>query len=332
MRYTNSCLVLLMICSVMVLSSCGKTDQTTKKKSDSQVVAIVNGDEITIHQVNNQLAQMGQMDQAQAKLASKKVLASLVEQQLLKQQALDAKLDIDPRVQQAIEASKDQFLAQAYLAQLIEKAPKASSSEIDVFYKAHPELFENRRIFRLQEMVIDVSKDKSAEAETSLKAIKDINQIASWVKNNNYIFTVNSNVKAAEQLPSDLLKKLQVLKDGELLQVPVGKTLSIIHIAASQNAPISREKAKPMIEQYFFNQNKTSLAKKEMVALNEKAKIEFSGAFADMKKSDLINSDQAKSSSDNQSPSDKKAEDKTSQNKDKPSNAPSAIDKGLSGL
>ena len=332
MRYTNGGLVLLLVCSAVVLASCGKKDQSSSKKPDSQVVAIVNGDEITIHQVNNQMAQMGQLDKSQAKLASKQVLAALVEQQLLKQQALNAKLDIDPRVQQAIESSKDQFLAQAYLEQLMQKAPKPSSSEIDAFYKEHPELFENRLIYRLQELVVDVSKDKSAEAETNLKELKDINQIVKWIKDNNYVFTVNSNVKAAEQLPTALLKKLQVLKDGEVLQVPTGNTLNVIQIAASQTSPITRTKATPIIEQYFLNQNKKTLAKKEMIALNEKAKIEFSGAFAYMKKSDLDKPDSPKEVAGSQPVAEVKAEAKPSQKNSKPDTGSSAIDKGLSGL
>ena len=57
-----------------------------------------------------------------------------------------------------------------------------------------------------------------------------------------------------------------------------------MHVAASQSAPITREKAAPIIEQYFLNQNKAAMAKKEMAALNDKANIEFIGAFADMKK------------------------------------------------
>lgn len=332
MRHTNSGLVLLIICSAMVLASCGKKDQAASKKSDSQVVAIVNGDEITIHQVNNQMAQMGPLDKAQAKTASKQVLAALVEQQLLKQQALNSKLDIDPRVQQAIEASKDQFLAQAYLEQLMQKAPKPSSSEIDTFYKSHPELFENRRIFRLQELVVDVSKDKSAEAETNLKSLKDINQIVKWIKDNNYVFTVNSNVKAAEQLPTALLVKLQALKDGEVLQVPTGNTLNVIQIAASQISPITRTKATPIIEQYFLNQNKKTLAKKEMITLNEKAKIEFSGVFSDMKKSDLEKPDSAKENAAKQPVAEVKAEVKSNQKDAKSDAGSSAVNKGLSGL
>ena len=91
-------------------------------------------------------------------------------------------------------------------------------------------------------------------------------------------------MRAAEQLPLDFLKKLQPLKDGDLIALSNDRSVSIVHLAASQTAPITREKAAPIIEQYFLNQNKAALAKKEMAALNDKAKVEFIGAFADMKK------------------------------------------------
>jgi EpsD family peptidyl-prolyl cis-trans isomerase len=336
MRLTNQYWLVLLIAASLVLAGCNKKSQADSKKSNSQVVAMVNGDEITIHQVNFQLGRMGQMNEAQAKLAAKQVLTSLVGQQLLKQQALDSKLDRDPMVLQALESTKDQLLAQAYLEKLMAKAPKPSTSEIDSFYKEHPELFEKRRVFRLQELVVNISKDKFAETAASLQAIKGINEIATWLKDKNYIFTVNSNVKAAEQLPLEVLKKLQLLKDGEVLLLPTDKSFNIIQIAASETAPIARAKATPIIEQYFLNQNKTSLAKKEMVALNEKANIEFIGAFSDMKKSELINSDAAKAGAETNAPPEasaqsKPAEDKSSQTAKSTAN-PSSIDKGLSGL
>jgi EpsD family peptidyl-prolyl cis-trans isomerase len=287
MRVTNQYLLLLLISSAIVSTGCGKKDEPEAKKSETQVVAKVNSDEISIHQVNYQLSRMGQMNEAQSKAAAKQILARLVDQQLLKQQALEAKLDRDPRILQVLESSKNEILAQAYLEQLMSKAAKPSTTEIDTFYNEHPELFENRRVFRLQELVVDVKKDKYAEVESSLKSIKGINEIATWLKDNNYPFTANSNVRAAEQLPLELLKKMQALKVGDVVLVPTERSLNIVHIAASQSAPIARDKATPIIEQYFMNQNKTNLAKKEMADLNAKAKVEFVGAFADMKKAEL---------------------------------------------
>lgn len=332
MRLTNQFLFLLLIGSSVVLTSCGKKDEATSKKSDTQVVAMVNGDEITIHQVNFQLQRMGQMSEAQGKAAAKQVLARLVEMQLLKQKAIETKLDKDPAVLQAMESSKDQMLAQAYLEKLLSKTPKTSTAEIDTFYKEHPELFENRRVFRLQELVVSVNKDKFAETETSLKGIKGINEIATWLKDKNLPFTINSNVKAAEQLPLELLKKLQVLKDGEVLIVTTATGLNVVHIAASQVVPITRAKATPVIEQYFFNLNKTKLAKQEMLALNEKAKIEFVGAFKDMKKSELTQPEAVQPAPEQAKVETETASPTASKKSDKQNASAASIEKGLSGL
>jgi EpsD family peptidyl-prolyl cis-trans isomerase len=337
MRLPAHLLFLLLIATTITLSACGKKGEASAKKSDTQVVAIVNGDEITIHQVNFQLSRMGQMNEAQAKEASKKVLAKLVELQLLKQQSIEQKLDKNPGLLQALEASKDQMLAQAYLETMMAKAPKPSSSEIDQFYKDHPELFENRRVFRLQEIVVNIDQSKFAETQASLKDIKGITEIAAWLKGKNYPFSANAAVKEAETLPSDMLKKLQVLKDGEILIVPAQGALHVINLAASQTVPITRTKATPIIEQYFLNQNKAKLAKKEMTALNEKAKIEFIGTFAEMKKADLINPNTIAANDAATSAVDVKADaakplDSASQKTSKSNASTSSIDKGLSGL
>jgi len=294
MPFKNMYLLTLIIALSLTIGACHKkNDQVGATKSDTQVVAKVNGDEITIYQVNYQLNRLGQMSETQAKVAAKQILANLVEQQLLKQQALDSKLDTDPNLLQAMESTKTQLLGQAYLETIMAKAPKPSEAEIDTFYKDHPELFSNRRVFRLQELVVSVNKekfkDKFAEAEVALKSMKDIKDVVNWVKGKNYLFTVNSNVKAAEQLPQELLIKLQGLKDGEILFVPKDDSLNILQIVSSETIPIAKAKATPIIEQYFLNQNRSNLVKKEVIGLNDKAKVEFLGVFSTMKKSDLLN-------------------------------------------
>ncbi|PPD56907.1 MAG: peptidyl-prolyl cis-trans isomerase, EpsD family [Methylotenera sp.] len=286
MRVQNQYVLLALFGVLLTLSACGDKNKT-EAKGGTQVVAKVNGDEISIHQINfqlNRLAQSKGLTEAQSKDAAKQILARLVDQQLLKQQATETKLDRDPRILQAVEASKNEILAQAYLEQMLSKAAKPSITQVDAFYKERPELFENRRVFRLQELAINVTKDKHAEIAEKVATTKNINEIAAWLKEKNYPFNANSNVRAAEQLPLDFLKKLQPLKDGDLIAVSNENSVSIVHLAASQSMPITREKATPVIEQYFLNQNKAALAKKEMAALNEKANIEFIGAFADMKK------------------------------------------------
>lgn len=317
--------VLLM---TVTLVACGDKSGESKK-SDTQVVAKVNGDEISIHQVNLQLGRVGKVDEAQSKAISQQIVAKLVDQQLLKQKALQEKLDRDPRVLQILEASKSEILAQAYLEKVSTKAKKPTTAEIDAFYTEHPELFEKRRLFKLQELVVQASPDKFAEIEAGVKDIKNINEVANWLKEHQFQFTANSNVRAAEQLPSNLLKVLQPLSDGELLMVKTDRALNVVHLAASQSQPIARDKATPVIEQYFLNLNKTNLIKDEVKALKDQAKIEYVGAFADMSK--LASQPSAKvteQASKGVLPS-ATAEPATKTGETK---ASSAIDKGLSGL
>jgi EpsD family peptidyl-prolyl cis-trans isomerase len=342
-------LVLLLIASALTLTACGNKDKekTETSKASTQVVAKVNGDEISIHQINFQLGRLtqqnqAQMNEAQNKEAAKQILTRLVDQQLLIQKAVESKLDRDPRVLQALEASKNEILAQAYLEQLMTKAEKPSSAKIDTFYKENPELFEKRRVFRLQELIVDVDQAKHAEIEANIKSMKGINDIANYLKSKNYPFNANSNVRAAEQLPLALLKKIQPLKDGEFVAIPSGKALNIVHLAASQSKPIDRDKAAPIIEQYFMNQNKATLAKVEMADLNKKAKVEFVGAFADMKKDVVENAAtkitkpeaniQAPSEASPSITSDKTAETQAAETTKKPIADPTNMDKGLSGL
>ena len=336
-------LVFLLLTTTLI--ACGNKDKesTETSKANTQVVAKVNGDEISIHQINFQLGRLTQQNQAQLneaqnKEAAKQILARLVDQQLLIQQAVESKLDRNPNVLQALEASKKEILAQAYLEELMSKAEKPSADKIDAFYKENPELFEARRVFRLQELIVEVDQAKHAEISSAIAGMKGINDIANWLKTKNYPFNANSNVRAAEQLPLALLKKIQPLKDGEFVAVPAGKSLNIVHIAASQSKPITRDKASPIIEQYFMNQNKASVAKLAMVDLNKKAKVEFVGAFADMKKGAASNEkkdaiETIKPQANNQeTPRAVPSIAKETQSTQKPIADAANMDKGLSGL
>lgn len=314
----------LPVVSVLLISAtlvaCGGSGDA--KKSDTQVVAKVNGDEISVHQVNLQLGRLGKMDEAQSKAASQQIVTKLIDQQLLKQKAMEEKLDRDPRVLQILEASKSEILAQAYLEKVSGKAKKPSSADVDKFYSEHPELFEQRRVFRLQELVVQAAPEKFAEIETGVKDIKDINAIAAWLKAHDIQFTANSNVRTAEQLPGNLLKILQPLKDGELFLVKSERAMNVVHLAASQSQPVARDKATPIIEQYFVNLNRTTLIKDEVKALKDKAKIEYVGTFAEMGQAKAAVPAQASSPATAAAPAAEEANPK----------ATSAIDKGLSGL
>jgi EpsD family peptidyl-prolyl cis-trans isomerase len=64
----------------------------------TQVVAKVNGDEISVHTLNFQMSRLGNLTEEQGKKAPRDVLAKLVDQKLMVQKAEDGKLHRDPKV------------------------------------------------------------------------------------------------------------------------------------------------------------------------------------------------------------------------------------------
>src|SRR6185369_12405847 len=79
----------------------------------SQVVATVNGAEITVSQLRTALLAKGEAQPTAQ--TTQQALDGLVNEQLLVDAALANKLDRDPTVVQALEAARRQFLARAYM-------------------------------------------------------------------------------------------------------------------------------------------------------------------------------------------------------------------------
>lgn len=268
--------VLAVLVSLAVLSGCGGDD---KKKPASQVAAKVNKEEISVHQINAVLSRAGNLSQDQAKQASAEVLEKLIEQELLLQKAMEKKLDRDPKTMQALEASRRQIIAQAYLEQLAASVAKPAADEIKTYYAAHPELFSERRIYRLQEIVAAVPAEQRAATQDMIAKSKSLNDVASSLKNNNIKFAANVATKPAEQLPLEILPRLHQMKDGQVAAFPNPNGLLILQLVASQTMPVDLTAATPMIEQFLGNKKRSELVTKEVADLRKDAKIEYVGAF-----------------------------------------------------
>lgn len=261
----------------VVLLACSPDSQV---KKSSQVIAKVNKSEISIHQLNNLLKQAGSgLTEDQQKLARRQLLERLVDQELLVQQATLKKLDRDPNVLQAIEAARRQILSQAVMEQLGATTSRPTEEEVKKFYVDHPELFDNRRIYRLVEIAVLASNEQMKQVAEEAEKAKSVNELLSYLKSQNIRFNAQSTVKAAEQLPLHALPRLNKLKEGQFAAIPASPGLIIFQVLGTQVAPLKDKEAFARIEQFLFNQNKTAAAQSELKRLREIAKIEYVGEF-----------------------------------------------------
>lgn len=264
---------------------CGKKEEPAKggegkEKSASQVAAKVNTEEITVHQINSVLARTPNLPPEAAAKAKFEVLDRLIDQQLAKQQAIEQKLDRKPAVLQAIEAARSEILARAYADQIAANLPKPTQEEVKQYYSAHPELFAERRIFDLEEIVVAPQAglfEKLREQSAKARSMQDI---AAWLKAQNIQFAPNRGVRPAEALPLDLLPKLHAMKDGEINVLQNNERLYVFRLAGSKKLPVTETQANNRIQLFLFNQRSRDAITAEMKRLKGAANIEFVGEFS----------------------------------------------------
>jgi EpsD family peptidyl-prolyl cis-trans isomerase len=260
-----------------LLAGCGDK----KEKGASQTAAKVNKDEITVHQINFVLQQQRGLKPEQADAASKQILERLIDQQLALQKADDQKLDRDPRVVQQLEAARREILARAYVEKVGEAAPKPTPEEIKKYYDDKPALFRERRIYNIQELIIEAKPEQAGELRDKLSAAKNVNEFVEYLKAKDFRFAGNQAVRAAEQLPLQSLDAFGRMKDGQAMLLPHPSGVQVIVIAGTRSQPLSEDQARPLIEQYLLTERKRKLAEEDIKTLRSGAKIEYVGKFAE---------------------------------------------------
>lgn len=265
------------IFAAALIAGCGKSDD---KKPATQVAAKVNGDEISVHQINAALMQSGAAT-GDPKEAGRQVLERLIDQQLLVQKAIDAKLDRDPNVLTAIENSRRQILAQAYIERTLSENIMPTSDEIKKYYADHPEIFGKRRLYRFQEVLAAVENEDQMKAlQAQLAKNQNMNDTTSWLREKGIKFNMSFSMKASEQLPRNLLPKLANMKQGDVMFYPAGNRALIVQLTGWQELPMSEPEAAPYIAQALLTQKRGEQATEEVKRLRTAAKVEYVGEYA----------------------------------------------------
>ena len=258
----------------LTLAGCGNGGGAS-----SPAAAKVDGHEISLAQISSMIAKNGNVSPEQMKTAGPKALETLIDQHLLVQKALEAKLDKESQTALGLENARRQVLAQAYMEKTIATLPKPTPEEVRDFYEKNPLLFAQRRIFRFQELGAVVADEKFDEVNTFARKAKTLNEIAAWLKSQNIPFKAIDSTKAAEELSMDLLPNISKMNDGQIAVLRGPGRVAILQLAQSQQAPLDLVHATTQIEQYLTNGKKFEVANAEVKKLRDAAKIEYLGDF-----------------------------------------------------
>ena len=253
--------------AMTTLAACGN------RGGGSQVVAKVGESEITVSQLSQALHARG-LDNANA-AATREAVDSLINEQLLVDSAMSNKLDRDPAVVQALERSRRQVLARAYVERMVFPTEAISAAEQVEFYKKHPELFENRKMFQVTTFSVKAT-DVSDELRNALTPLRTAEELDKALTAHGVSHDTQALTRGTEQLPFEDLPRFTAAKVGDLVFLqPHESRMAIMLIQGIHDSPIGVDRAQPIIQQYLVNTRNAHALEEHLKQARATAKIAY---------------------------------------------------------
>jgi EpsD family peptidyl-prolyl cis-trans isomerase len=238
------------------------------------VAARVNGGEVPVARVQAALArEAAPADRGQA---GARALEAAIDEELLVQKALAARLDRDPDVMRALDESRRRILARAWLDHAVARRAQPDAGQVSAFYSANPELFAERRIYSIRRLSVPGARGREAQLAARV-ASGDRAGLEGWLAREGIAFQARETTEPAEALPLALLARLHTMKDGEAVVVDADGVPTVVERLRSIAAPLASAEAAPLIERFLAARRRGELAREEVARLRGEARIEYAG-------------------------------------------------------
>lgn len=220
------------VCMAMLVAGCDK-------KPEGQVAAVVNGDEITLKEINAEIGTANIPEGADSKEIQKAALQRIVERRLLAQAAQEDGLDKTPEFLIRSRQVNDALLVQL-LGQRAEKSFQVpDQAAIDKFMADNPSMFAGRKMYvvdRIQfALPTDMSQLKSLESAHSMA------EVAAQLNSLGIKFERGPAKMDSAQLGQQRLNQILGLPAGEPFVIPENGMVTVAIIAGE--SPLVGNKA-----------------------------------------------------------------------------------------
>ena len=272
MNYSKNSRILsagLLVLAAAALVACGEKAE----KKPGQALASVNGEEITVLQLNDELSRSN-APAANQEATRKQVLEALIDRQLLQSEAAKEKIDRDPKVVQAIERAKSLIVAQAYMQKRVGALAKPTKAEVEAYYSQNPQFFTNRKQFDMRELVV-ATRDVSDEMKTAMDSSRSLEDVAAWLEQHKIKYARAQITRTSSDIPPELSSKLLAMPKGQMFIIREGERSMLISIADIRPAPVTLDVATTQIEQYLYAKKNKEAAETEIKRLRATAKIAY---------------------------------------------------------
>jgi len=248
-----------------------------EKKPGGQVVAVVNGEEITQQDLNAELGNAQIPSGADRNRILAQVLQRVIDRKLLVQRAKEQGLDKSPDYLGQLRRMQDELAISMLSSNASKSIPLPDQASIDAFIAAHPAAFSERKRYTLDQIAIPQSTDRAVLKQ--LEPAHTMDQVAAVLTAAGVKFTRAPATFDTALAPPQLAQKVATLPPGEPFVVPINGRFLVNSVKSSEPVPMNAEDAKPAALELMRQQSLNTAIQKQLSEARGKAKIAYQPGF-----------------------------------------------------
>lgn len=281
MKYLTRCTVLAV--ALAGLAGCKIPGLHSHAAPTGQVAATVNGQEVTVRQINAELGGANVADPKVRKMADTAALENIVSRKLLAQAAVAQGLDKTPDFELLKQRAVDGLLVELLEKKLAESVPAPTKEDADAYVTEHPDSFSQRKIYVVNQLRMMRPSDPALLK--TLQPLNTMDAVEAALTQNHIAF--EKGVGTLDSLGADpkLVDQIAKLPANEIFIIPAGNQLLVNQIKDTQLTPVSGEAASQIALVMLKRQRTEDAVRKQLSAIVGKglAQVRFNKDYAPAK-------------------------------------------------
>ena len=258
------------------------TSTSPTLKTKSKVVAVVNGEDITLDELDGEIAELNNPAGIDKNRIRAEVLQLMVKRRLLAQAARDAGVDRDPDyIDQASRLQDgrmlERLLVSIYGKKTLDSIPAPDTGKVDQYISSHPTLFGGRTKYKLDQIIFDPPADP--KALQPLGPIHSMAGIAAWLTKKQIRFVRGGNTMDSAAVPPEVMARIKALPAGEPFIVPNNGKIVVSVITATEPVPMGADQARPLAAQAIRREELNRIGEQRVTEATAKAKIDYKPGY-----------------------------------------------------
>lgn len=259
------------VCFTLLLAGC-------EKEPEGQVAAVVNGEEITLQEINAEVGDANIPEGVDKEVIQKAALSRIVERRLLAQSAREEDLDKTPEYLIRSRQLEDSLLVQL-LGKRAERTFRVPDQQaVDKYMSENPSMFAGRKVF-----TIDRIQFPFPDSMEQLKSLEDDHSMAAVAAKLDKLgikFQRGTAKMDSAQLGQKRLDQIKALPDGEPFVIPENGLVTVAVITGESAVSTDGTDMGPMALQAMRNQELAKALQERLKQARAKGDIKYQPRFA----------------------------------------------------